>query len=126
MVTSGQVSRLRGNRSLQSGCWHTPVRTQLLMPPGDGGLRRSLGHAPSARADVGADSLAVGVAKVSEEQLIEPSQKVSGFALIGGFVGGEQDEPQRSLSGPNGCQFELHLVIGSARPQRRLYESIRG
>ncbi len=79
---------------------------------------------PPERRD-GARSLAVGVPQISEEQLVEPPPKVSSFTRVGGFVGSEQDEPQRSLPAPNGRQLEVHLVIGSARPQRRPNESVR-
>lgn len=39
-------------------------------------------------------SLTIGETKIGEQQLVESSPEVSGLALVGGFGGSEQGEPQ--------------------------------
>ena len=68
-------------------------------------------------------SLPVREPKVGEEQVVEPTPKVSGLALVRSFVESEQGEPQRGLAS-HGRQLEVHLIVGSTRPWLHLLSFI--
>jgi hypothetical protein len=59
----------------------------------------------------------VRVPEVGEEQVVESVAKVAGRALVRRLIGCEQCELQRGFAA-DGCKVEVHLIVGSAGPQR--------
>ena len=49
--------------------------------------------------------------------MVESVAEVAGRALVGRLIGCEQCELQRGFAA-DGCKLEVHLVVGSAGPQR--------